>query len=34
LKAKLAKIDQSRVYQRPDVVQEQQALKIAGLGIG
>ena len=34
LKSKLAKIDDHRAYQRPDVIQEYQALKVAGVSIG
>ena len=34
LKTRIAKIDDHRVYQRPDVVQEHQALKLAGITIG
>ena len=34
LKNKLAKIDDQRSYQRPDIMQEYQALKCAGISIG
>lgn len=31
---KIDRIDKSRIYQRPDIVQDMQALKTAGISIG